>query len=246
VEIWRSYSNIFSEEEKTMLKRFFVRTHLFILFGLTAFLALGGCATIFSDGEDEITFNSNVDKTKVFFDNSLVGETPFTLSVDRQLHRIKVRFSKEGYQDQEMLLAHKFNMNAGMVLDLTGTLTFLTPGAVDALSGNLIKYSPTNYHIEMVPEKVGDLKRFRQRVASMQFSAHNFADIQRDLVTGEGEFLNTLQSSFQIPQTHKKVFNEVLTKNLDVLINTGNGLEFWNRLNKLVKEDPTLTSYYFS
>jgi hypothetical protein len=227
-----------------MTNRYLTKTHLIALIGLIIFLALGGCATIFSDGEDEITFNSNVDKTKVFFDNSLVGETPFTLSVDRQLHRIKVRFSKEGYQDQEMLLAHKFNINAGMVLDLTGTLTFLTPGAVDALSGNLIKYSPTNYHIEMVPEKTGDLKRFRQRVASMQFSAHNFPDIQRDLVTGEGEFLNTLQSSFQIPQTHKKAFHEVLTKNLDALIATNNGLEFWNRLNRLIKDDAGLAAYH--
>jgi len=227
-----------------MLNKFFTNTNLFILFGLIALIALGGCATIFSDGEDEITFNSNVDKTKVFFDNNLVGETPLTLSVDRQLHRIKVRFSKEGYQSQEMLLAHKFNMNTGMLLDITGTLTFLTPGAVDALSGNIIKYSPTDYHIEMEPEKTGEHNLFRQRVASMRFAAHNFPDIQRDLVTGEGEFLDGLKASFQIPPAHQEAFGEVLRANLDVLITADNGLEFWNHLNQLVKDDHRLKNYH--
>jgi hypothetical protein len=227
-----------------VLKKFFTNTKLFILFSLTAFLALGGCATIFSDGEDEITFNSNVDKTKVFFDNSLVGETPLTLSVDRQLHRIKVRFSKEGYKDQEMLLAHKLNMNAGMILDITGTFTFLTPGAVDALSGNLIKYSPTKYQIEMVPEKSGNLDLYRQRVASKQFAAHNFSDIQRDMVTGKGEFLEGLKNSFNIPTAHEDAFENILQTNLDMLITSDNGLALWNHLNQLVKDDPVLVTYH--
>jgi hypothetical protein len=185
-----------------------------------------------------------VTKTKVFFDNSLIGETPLTLSVDRQLHRIKVRFSKEGYKSQEMLLAHKLNMNAAMILDITGTFTFLTPGAVDALSGNMIKYSPTKYQIEMEPEKSGDLKLFRQRVASMRFAAHNFTGIQRDLVTGEGEFLDGLKTSFQIPQAHKQAFEKILQANLDTLITTDNGLEFWNHLNQLVKDHPQLKNYH--
>lgn len=227
-----------------MLKKFFTNTHLIILFGLTALLALGGCATIFSDGEDEITFNSNAPKTKVFFDNSLMGETPLTLSVDRQLHRIKVRLSKEGYKDQEMLLAHKLNLNAAMILDITGTVTFLTPGAVDALSGNMIKYSPTEYHIEMVPEKTGNLDLFHKRVASKRFAAHNFSDIQRDLVTGEGEYLDGLKSSFQIPRAHKDVFDKVLQENLDALVTTSNGLEFWDHLNRLVKDNPILATYH--
>lgn len=227
-----------------MIKQCFRNSHLFILFGFTAFLAFSGCATIFTDGEDEITFNSNVDKTKVFFDNSLMGETPLILSVDRQLHRIKVRFSKDGYEDQEMLLAHKLNMNAGMILDITGTFTFLTPGAVDALSGNLIRYSPTKYQIEMVPEKSGNLDLFRQRVASKRFAASNFPGIQRDLVTGEGEFLEGLTNSFQITTAHKDAFNTILQTNLETLITTDNGIEFWNHLNRLIKEDPTLIRYH--
>ena len=227
-----------------MLNKFFTNTNLFILFGLIALMALGGCATIFSDGEDEITFNSNVDKTKVYLDGIKLGETPLTLSIDRKTANRKLKFTKTGYQDQEMELLHDFNMNSGMVLDITGTATFLTPMVVDALSGNLIRYSPTEYHIEMEPEKTGEHNLFRQRVASMRFAAHNFPDIQRDLVTGEGEFLDGLKASFQIPPAHQEAFGEVLLANLDVLITADNGLEFWNHLNQLVKDDHRLKNYH--
>lgn len=228
-----------------MLKKFSANTRLFILFSLINFMALAGCATLFSDGEDVVTFNSNVDKTKVFLDGSKIGETPLTLAIDRRLQNRTLKFVKEGYQTQEMMLAKKFNNNTAMILDITGTVTFLTPLIVDALSGNMIKYSPTDYHIEMVSEKTGDLKIFRQRVTSMRFAAHNFPDIQRELVTGEGEFLEGLQDSFHIPPDHKETFEKTLQENLDILITADNGLEFWNHLNQLFKDDPVLSAYRF-
>jgi len=241
-----SYSNNFPEEGATMIKNFFTNTHLFILFSLTAFLTVGGCATIFSDGQDTITFNSNVDKTKIFLDGIKIGETPLTVPIERKTANRKLKFTKSGYQTQELPLSHKFNMNFSMLLDITGTALTLTPGAVDALSGNLIRYSPTEYHIEMEPEKTGDHKLFRQRVASMRFAAYNFPNIQRDLVTGKGEFLDGLKTSFQIPSAYQKSFEEVLQANLEALITADNGLKFWNHLNQLVKEHPVLNNYYLS
>jgi len=227
-----------------MLKKIVTSRNFFKLCGLTAFLVLSGCATIFSDGEDVITFNSNVDKTKIFVDGIKIGETPLTIPIKRKTANRNLKFTKTGYQTQELPLSHEFNMNFAVMLDITGTLTFLTPGAVDALSGNLIKYSPTEYHIEMEPIKTGDHKLFRQRVASKRFAAHNFASIQRDLITGEGEFVDGLQTSFQIPSAHQQAFDEILQANLDVLITADNGLEFWDHLNQLVKNDPVLAAYH--
>ena len=227
-----------------MLKRFFTKTNLLILFGLTACLALACCATIFSDGQDTVTFNSNVAKTKVFLDGSKIGETPLTLAIERRLQNRTLKFTKEGYQTQEMMLAKTFNNSTAMILDITGTATTLTPMAVDALSGNMIIYSPTEYHIEMEPEKTGDHNLFRKRVVSKRFAAHNFPDIQRDLVSGEGEFLEGLKASFHIPPAHKEAFEQVLQANLEVLVTADNGLEFWNHLNRLVNDDPVLAVYY--
>ena len=226
-----------------MFKRCLTNICLLLSFGLVAMLSQGGCATIFSDGKDVITFNSNVDTTKVFLDNSFVGVTPLTLPVDRKLQRTKVRFSKEGYQTQEMSLSHKFNMSTAAVLDVTGSATTMTPGAVDALSGNLIKYSPTEYHIEMVPDRSGSRDLFHKRLASKRFAAHSFQDIRRDLLTGNGMFLDTLQVMFRVPPAHNRMFEEILQANLDALVIADNGLEFWNRLNKLLKVHPKLAHY---
>ena len=227
-----------------MTKRFFTKKHLCFVFGLIVFLVLNGCATIFSDGEDEITFNSNVDKTKVYLDGIKLGETPLTISIDRKTANRTLKFTKSGYQTQEMELLHDFNMNFGMILDLTGTALTLTPMGIDALSGNLIKYTPTEYHIEMEPEKTGDHKLFRQRVASMRFTAHNFSDIQRDMASGEGEFLEGLEASFKIPPAHHGAFGIILQENTERLISSDNGLEFWNQLNQLIKDDPRLKNYH--
>ena len=227
-----------------MLKKFPANTNLFIWFGLVAILALGGCATILSNGEDTVTFNSNVPKTKVFLDGSKIGETPLTVSIDRRVQNRMLKFTKEGYKTQEMMLAKEFNDSPAMILDVVGTFTTLTPMAVDALSGNMIIYSPTDYHIEMEPEKTGNHDLFRKRLASKRFAAYNFSNIQRDLVTGEGEYLDNLKASFQIPPAHKEAFAEILLANLDALVNADNGLEFWNRLSQLIKEHPQLKNYY--
>jgi hypothetical protein len=227
-----------------MIKKFFVNANLLFLFALMLFLALGGCATIFTDGEDEITFNSNVPGTKVYLDGIKLGETPLTIDIDRKTANRMLKFVKEGYQTQEQELLHDFNMNFGMLLDLTGTALTLTPMGVNALSGNLIKYTPTEYHIEMEPVKTGNHKLFRQRVASMRFAAHNYPDIQRDMVTGEGEFLDGLKASFHVSAAHAAAFDQALQANLDTLITADNGLEFWERLNQLVKNDPILNNYH--
>lgn len=118
-----------------MLNRFFTKAILFILSGLIACLVLNGCASIFTDGEDTVTFNSNVEQTNVFLDGSKIGVTPLTLSLDRQIENRPLKFTKAGYQTQEMMLGKTFNMNFGMLLDLTGTATTLTPMGVNALTG---------------------------------------------------------------------------------------------------------------
>ncbi len=169
--------------------------------------------------------------------------TPLTLSLDRQIENRPLKFTKVGYQTQEMMLGKTFNMNFGMLLDLTGTATTLTPMGVNALTGNMIRYTPTDYHIEMEPEKTGDRRLFRQRVASMRFAAYNFPDIQKDLVTGKGEYMDGLNASFQVLPVYQEIFNEVLQANIQTLITADNGLEFWNRLNRLVGEHSILKSY---
>ncbi len=204
-----------------------------------------GCATIFSDGKDDVTINSNVPGVKVFMDGNLKGETPLTLSVKRKLQKYKMKFVKEGYETQEFELAHEFNLNTGMILDLTGTAISLTPGAVDALSGNLIKYSPTEYQIEMMPIKASGLD-FNKTLKSKKFAAFNYDFLVRDILLGKGEYLDSLIYSFNIPQKKKVNIEKLIQQNQENLLLSENGLILWDKINSLLASDHNLKMYQLS
>ncbi len=198
-----------------------------------------GCATIFSDGKDDVTIKSNVPGVKVFMDGNLRGETPLNLSVKRKLQKYKMKFVKEGYETQEFELAHEFNFNTGMVLDLTGTAISLTPGAVDALSGNLIRYSPTEYQIEMMPIKASELE-FKKVLKSKNFAAFNFKFLVRDIVAGKGEYLDSLIYSFNIPKYKKNSIEKLIHQNKENLLLSENGIVLWDKINTLLENDNNL------
>lgn len=204
---------------------------------------LFGCATLMSDGKDEVTFNSNMSPVKVFIDGSLVGETPLKIPIKRKLQKRKLRFVKTGYETQEFDLAHEFNNNTLVILDITGTATTLTPGAVDAISGNLIRYSPTEYQIELLLEKTGDRRIFRKRVDSKRFTAANFRDIQKDIAVGEGEFLEAFADSFQIESIHRADFNRLVETHQLEFLASRNGLVLWRTINHKVGKHPVLKEY---
>jgi len=203
-----------------------------------------GCATLFTDSEDEISFRSNVDPVKIIIDGNFVGETPITIPVDRKLQKYKVKFSKEGYDTQEIELAHKFNSNAWVIIDITASVTtFYTPMGIDALSGALIQYTPKSYQIEMMPTKTGDAGKFHQRIISKQFAASNYDNLRRDLVFGKGEYLGGLQKTFMVPPQHSTPFEELLLQNKSELLKADDGLELWDRINEMMGDHPSLKFY---
>ncbi len=201
---------------------------------------LSGCATIFSEGKDTITFNANVDAVRVFVDGSFVGETPLTRDFNRKLGEYHLKFVKEGYETQEFNLAHEFNNNAGMWLDITGTATTLTPMGVNALSGNLIKFTPNDYQIEMLPEKTTDTESIRKRVDSRRYAALNFDSLVVAVASGKGEHLEALAASFYIPGERFDDFKNLIRNNREDLLASRHGLELWETLHSRIQADPKL------
>ncbi len=205
-------------------------------------IGLSGCATIFSEGKDTITFNANVNPVRVFVDGSFVGETPLTRDFNRKLGEYHLKFVKQGYETQEFNLAHEFNNNAGMWLDITGTATTLTPMGVNALSGNLIKFTPNDYQIEMLPEKKADETTIRKRLASRRFAAFNFDTLRAQVAAGKGEHLEALADSFAIHGNHRKDFQNLIREHREELLTSRHGLELWNALDRHIHAHPKLKS----
>src|SRR4051794_38819253 len=113
---------------------------------IAAILATG-CATIFTGTQDTLTFDSNVPGVRLTIDGRYQGELPITFDMSRNFMGGKeflARFEKPGYATQEFKLEREFNPMA--ILDISAPLT---SGVIDIATGAMLRFSPTQYHVEM-------------------------------------------------------------------------------------------------
>jgi len=110
-------------------------------------LVLSGCATIFSNSSDPVSFNSVPEGAKVQINGMNVGRTPVTVPVKRSISPPQVQLKLDGYEPQYIMLQNSF---AGV-----GFLNILFwPGfIIDAATGTMMKYEPLSYEIELEEKK---------------------------------------------------------------------------------------------
>jgi hypothetical protein len=159
-----------------------------------AALALGGCATIFTGTTDPLSFEANVPGVKLSVDGRYLGELPLKLPTSRNFmggQQFIARFEKEGYVTQEFKLQREFNMVA--ILDISSPLT---SGGIDILSGSLLKFSPTDYHVQMLQQgQAATSPEFRRATGVYRCALVNHRAIQKDLARGGGESLRAFAAA---------------------------------------------------
>jgi len=124
-----------------------------ILLSLSAFLSLDsfGFATVLHSisGGDKIEFNSNVDNVAVSIDGQPVGKITdgvLVYKISRDGTDKRVKFKKDGYKTQEVLIGTKI-AGAFWANLLTGGTT---ASSTDSWSTkNSRKYTPNQFYIEM-------------------------------------------------------------------------------------------------
>lgn len=160
---------------------------------LGAALLLQGCATIFTGTKDTLTFSANVPGVRLSIDGQYKGELPLTLVQSRNFvggEQFMAKFEREGYQTQEFKLKREFNAVA--ILDIT---SILTSGGIDVLTGALMKFSPKDYQVQMLPlGKSATSLEFRRSVELRRFALMNFRALQKDIARGGGESLAAFAS----------------------------------------------------
>jgi hypothetical protein len=116
---------------------------------LAPLLVASGCATVFTGSSDHIAFDSNVPRVRLTLDGEYKGELPLTLEVFRKAEggRFLARFERAGYQPQELELQREFNLVA--LLDVP---IFIVGFPVDIMTGSIMKFEPTSYHVHMVAD----------------------------------------------------------------------------------------------
>lgn len=202
---------------------------------LIFYFTLSGCATIFKKTNDEIKFTSNIPNIKVFIDGQFLGETPLSVTLTRSLisgQKNIARFVKEGYQTQEFKMKKEFETIA--ILNTTS----ITSWAVDALTGAMIKYSPTEYHVQMLEDgKQADSHEFQRKKRIYQFALLNYVNIKIDIIKGGGEYLSALTSMYVSSEMTKgRILIRKALKCSDYLVETNSAYGLVLKYNELYKE----------
>jgi hypothetical protein len=114
---------------------------------LSVSIAVGGCATILSGTSDSIRFETRPSGAQVIIDGRMQGRTPLTTEVHRGLLGRDVTLRLAGYRTQTVSLGRHFNKTAlGNVVCLWGVVLC---GGVDIVTGAIMAYDSTRYHIEL-------------------------------------------------------------------------------------------------
>ena len=215
----------------------------FICSALLALCHLSGCATIFTGTTDTVKFDSNVPGVRMSIDGEYKGELPLTLTLSRNFmngQSFKAKFQADGYETQEFTIKREFNTVA--VLDIS---SIVTSGGIDLLTGSLMRFSPNEYHVQML--KIGekaDSAEYERSIRLYRYALVNFEHVQRDIVSGGGEYLTSLSKALSGERRDvQAMITAQVLQNSSELVSSSDAHEFVRRLNNVLSDQPELRDY---
>ena len=186
------------------------------------FLLTSGCGTLFSGLSQTVTIQSEPQGAKIYLDGQYVGDTPVRVEVDRETFSSKVvTMKKEGYHTKQFHLYKTVNSVA--LLNLTSMPSWTT----DAVTGNVIEYSPAHYYIEMNKEDGEAVSRFRQnrRELLKLFVLYNYDNVLSGISQGGGEYLVALMEVLDIPHDNREAFSHALQRHMPEMLENRSPLQ---------------------
>jgi len=208
-----------------------------------ALIQLNGCATIFTGTTDSLKLNANVPGVRLTIDGEYKGELPLTLTLSRNFmngQQFKAKFEAAGHETQEFQLKREFNYVA--ILDIT---SIPTSGGIDLLTGSLMKFSPDEYHVQML-KKGGNpgSAEFERSKRLYRYALMNYRKVQLDIIHGGGEYLESLASALSGTQGGAdSVITEQAVRNAPVLLEASGAHDFIRRFNDMLASHPNLRVY---
>lgn len=209
---------------------------------LAAALALSGCATLFTGTTDTLTFASNVSGVRLTIDGQYQGELPLTLTMSRNFvggRQFVARFEREGFATQEFRLNREFNTVA--ILDVT---SIPTSAGIDALTGSLLRFAPTAYHVQMLKEGGSTLSpEFQRSLALHRYALLNYRSVQKDVARGGGESLSALAALCGRDDDAVGLVSEEALRNPPLLLDATGPHDFIARLDRMLAASPALRAH---
>ena len=158
-----------------------------ILFSL---MFLSACGTLFSGGNQDVSFDSNVKDVKVYVDGMEICKTPCVFPLERKSSTVVVVAKKAGYEDKQMVL--RSNLNKVAILNLTFWPSWLT----DVATGGMWQYSRDGVYIDMERSnlKHSELQKVKQDVAIRRFALFGYSELKIEAASQQekGEYITAL------------------------------------------------------
>lgn len=216
-----------------IVKLRFPSRRLIALFSFCIFLS--GCATMFAPSHDTISIQTDPEGAQVYDGANLLGTTPLKYSFKREAFDQKVlTIRMKGRKSQDLPLGRTLDktslLNFGYFLTTAGGTCWL----IDSSSGNMIKYSPDSYLIELEREgRSGDAKQqgYLQR---LRFVVTNQADLSLDIARGDGNYLRAYFSMRAAARsvTDYSRFLSAVSRQARYLLGSDDPLDLFHELEK--------------
>jgi hypothetical protein len=205
-------------------------------------LLLGGCATMYAPGTDNVTIKTNPEGADVYYGAHLLGKTPLTYEFKRDtFERKTLTIRKEGYKNEEILLEKTLESKALYNFAFFLTTSGVTSWGIDAINGNMVKYTPDSYLIDLM--KVGSTAGHNdhERLQRLRFVVLNQTALMKDISDGDGEYIRAYYE-IRMPNTGDTTYRKFLdriARNALLLLSSGEPLDFYRGLESIAIEDHT-------
>ena len=151
---------------------------------------LYGCATMLAPGKDEVAIKTDPAGADVYDGVIFLGKTPLRHTFDRETFGEKILTIKmKGHKSQTLELKKTLEEKALFNFIFSLTTMGATSWGIDAVTGNMTKYAPNSYLIELEKEKVSSNQNDPAQRQRLRFAILNHAYIRNDIARGSGEYL---------------------------------------------------------
>lgn len=153
-------------------------------------LCISGCSTIISGSKQEMSFQTSPEDVIVTVNGRILGKAPLTVQLDKKKDQTVI-FSKDGYKPITMQLTTRLDSWFWGNIVIGGFFGSTT----DNVTGAMYEYSPSQYVVNLVPEKTSRLEVYTaqsQREKVKEFVMLRYQNIVVDLNNGNSDDIRSL------------------------------------------------------
>jgi hypothetical protein len=198
-------------------------------------LLLSGCASMFAPATDTVRIDTLPQGAKVYDGSNLLGTTPLVHTFKRETFQKKnLTLRKEGYRSQELQLGTTLEKDALWNFAFITTTLGVTSWGIDAANGNMVKYYPDSYLIDLERGGGPEGRRDQTRFQRLRFVAFNKDHLQQDIAAGDGEYLRAYFAirSRMVPGDYRSFLREV-SRDAPRLLSAGDPVHFFVSLEAI-------------